>query len=95
MKIINLGKSEFNYYGYYEDEDNYVDFVYPFEGPLSTDWFYPKMEYGGHLHFAETVAKYIPKTTFLDEPLEIEEISLAELDRVHAIITGKKANASE
>ena len=90
MKIINLGKSEVNYYGYYEDDDNYVDFVYPFEGPLYTDWFYPKIDYGGHLHFAQVVSKYIPKTEFLEEPIEIAEITLAELDRVYALITGKK-----
>ena len=90
MKIINLGKSEVNYYGYYEDEDNYVDFVYPFEGPLYTDWFYPKIDFGGHLHFAEVVSKFIPKTEFLEEPIEIAEITLAERDRVYAIITGKK-----
>ncbi len=87
MHIINLGKSENNYYGYFEDEDNYVDFVFPFKGPLYVDYTYPKIDFGGHLHFAEVMLQYIPETTFLEEPVEIAEISLAELDRVYAVIT--------
>ena len=88
MKIINLGKSELNYYGYFEDEDNYVDFVFPFEGPLYIDYTYPKIEFGGLLHFASAMLEFIPETTFLEEPIEIDEITIAELDRVYEIIKG-------
>ena len=87
MQIISLIKNKgSNFYGFAEDQSNYIEFRFNSNSGLDILSKYDKSEYSDYMHFANVMLKFCPEVPFLLEPIECQELIEKEFDRVYSII---------
>lgn len=86
MDIIALMASGRGYRGCLFDGDGYHFFQYSRKGALRKLKRYPAAEFEDHDHFTAMMMKYMIPSAFLRPPVAIDQLNLAELDRVHALL---------
>ncbi len=82
MKIISIKSYRNGYTGIFEEDDRYVLFNLAKNGKLKKINEYNKEEYIDYNHFVGLMSKFIPRSSFLKETVQVESITIEELDRV-------------
>jgi len=82
MKIICIKSYSNGYTGIFEEDHKYVLFNLSKNGKLKKINEYNKEEFVDYNHFVGIISKFIPYSSFLQEPVKIESITIDELDRI-------------
>ncbi len=90
MKVISLKSYRIGYTGLVEEADKYVFFNLRKNGKLKILQEYKKEEFDDYMHFIGLMVKFIPYTSFLKEPVEIESITIEELDKAFLLIGARR-----
>ncbi len=89
MEILALKGYARGFRGCLVDEKEYLFFQYTRNGRLRHLKAYPRGEFESHEHFAAQMMKFMSPGAFLRPPIPVTELSLAELDRVSAMLRKK------
>jgi len=89
MKLICLRSYSIGYTGFIEERDSYVYFIFPRKGKLKKLLKYHKADYGNYSHFIGGISKFISFSYFLKEPVVLESITIAELDKIFRYTSGQ------
>lgn len=93
MEIVALMASGRGYRGCLFDGDGYLFFQYSRKGMLKKLKRYPADEFSDHDHFAAMMMKYMIPSAFLQPPAAIDQLTLAELDRVYVLLKKQISSA--
>lgn len=83
MKIISLRAYSQGYTGIIEEDDKYAFFILSKKGEAKKNLNYSKEDYPSYEHFVGVINKFAPASFFLKEPIYVESMTIAELDRVY------------
>jgi hypothetical protein len=87
MKVCALEKTSIeSFIGMLENDEYYVAFNMEPDGTWSKRWEYPKADYEDYRHFVGVMGKFVPETFFLAKPIEIDEVSLIEIERAYGLL---------
>lgn len=92
MEIFALRSYAAGYRGCLIDDDGYLFFQFTRKSGLKRLKDYPKQDFIDNDHFAAMMMKFMSPSAFLRPPVPIAELTLAELDRVHAFIQAHRLN---
>ena len=81
-KILSLRSYSNGYTGFIEEKDCYAFFQFSRKGELTKIMEFEKSDYRDFGHFLGGITKFFPLNFFLKEPITVESISIAELDRI-------------
>ena len=89
MKLICLRSYSNGYTGFIEEKESYVFFKFPRKGKLEKLLKYHKADYKNYNHFIGDISKFFPFSFFLKEPVALETITIAELDKILRHTSGR------
>jgi hypothetical protein len=92
MEILALRGYARGYRGCIVDEREYVFFQYTRNGRVRQLKTYPRSDFSDHDHFAALMMKFMSPGAFMRPPVPIADLTLAELDRVSAILKNRIEN---
>ena len=82
MKIIGLKPYANGYTGFVEERGRYVFFQFARGGEFKGLVEYDKSDYLDRKRFVSVMARYMPLSNFLEEPVPVDEVTLEALDRI-------------
>jgi hypothetical protein len=85
MEILALKGYARGYRGCLVDDREYTFFQYTRNGRVRRLKSYPRGEFASHEHFAALMMKFMSPGAFMRPPVPIDDLTLAELDRVNAL----------
>ncbi|RJQ80084.1 MAG: hypothetical protein C4519_10050 [Desulfobacteraceae bacterium] len=91
MEIFALRAYAAGYRGCLIDNEAYVFFQYTRKGKCKRLKDYPRTDFEDNDHFAAMMMKFMGPSAFLRPPIPIDGLTLAELDRVHALVRKRTA----
>ena len=83
IRILSLESLPEGYSGFFEEIENYVDFTLPSSGKIKLNYKYKKADFGDYEHFAAVMGKFDPYVMFLKNPINVDSVTVEELDRVY------------
>lgn len=83
MKVIALKSYRTGYLGFLEEPDHYVFFSCARRGAVKRVMSYEKTDYFNRDHFMSVITKFVPRSFFLEKGVELETLSLRELDQIN------------
>jgi len=83
MKIISLRSYSQGYTGIIEEDDKYVFFILSKKGKIKKLLNYYKEDYPTYEHFVGVISKFAPASFFLKEPIYVQSMTIAELDKMY------------
>ena len=83
MKIIGLRSYSQGYTGIIEEGDRYSFFILSKKGEVKKILNYYKEDYPTYEHFVGVISKFAPPSFFLKEPIYVQSMTIAELDRIY------------
>jgi len=89
MEILALKAYARGYRGCLVDDREYTFFQYTRNGRVRRLKAYPRGDFTNHDHFAALMMKFMSPGAFMRPAVPIAELTLAELDRVNAILKGR------
>jgi hypothetical protein len=95
LAVLALAADVRGYRGCLIDDAAYVFFTYTRKGRLRRLKSYPRSDFEDDDHFTAMMRKYLVPSVFLKPPVPIEALTLAELDRVQAIIRNSRRTTDE
>ncbi len=87
MELLLLRAYASGYRGCAIDEESYFFFQSRRNGKIKRLMGYSKADFEDLQHFTAMMQKFVSPPAFLQPPIPISSLTLAELDRVHAEIT--------
>ena len=85
MKLLYLRCYSNGYTGFVEEKHHYVFFKFPRKGEIKKLLKYNKTDYNNYRHFIIGISRFFPYNLFLQEPVDLESLTIAELDRIFNI----------
>jgi len=82
VKVIALKSYRTGYTGFLEEPDRYVFFTSARRGIIKSVMCYKKSDFFNHDHFLSVVTKFVPRSFFLEEGIEVESLSATDLDQI-------------
>jgi hypothetical protein len=82
VKVIALKSYRTGYLGFVEESDQYVLFSCARHGAIKYVMCYDKADFFNHDHFLSVITKFVPRSFFLEEGVELETLSVAALDQI-------------
>ena len=82
VKVIALKSYRTGYLGFLEEPDQYVFFSCARHGAIKRVKSYDKADFFNHDHFLSVITKFVPRSFFLEEAVELETFSVRELDQI-------------
>jgi len=82
VRIIALKSYRTGYLGFLEEPDHYVFFNCARHGAIKRVMSYDKTDFFNRDHFLSVITKFVPRSFFLEEGVELETLSVRELDRI-------------
>jgi len=83
MKIISPRSYSQGYTGIIEEDDKYVFFIVSKKGKIKKLLNYYKEDYPTYEHFVGVISKFAPASFFLKEPIYVQSMAIAELDKMY------------
>ena len=83
MKLIALKRYTTGYTGFLDEKDSYVFFKFSRKGQLKKLIKYEKSYFVNFQHFMCRITRVFTYSFFLEKPVDLETITIEELDRVH------------
>ncbi len=84
MKVIALKSYRTGYLGFLEEPDQYVFFSCARHGAIKRVKSYDKADFFNHDHFLSVITKFASRSFFLEEGVELEALSVRELDQINS-----------
>ena len=88
-QVVALRAYASGYRGCLIEADSYLFFQCSRSGPVKRLKVYPKSDFIDLDHFKAMMLKFMIPTAFLRPPVPIDGLTIAELDRVHALTKTK------
>ena len=90
MRIASLTAYPIGYTGFVEESDQYVLFLYPLRGAFRPLQAYQKADFNSYDHFVSVIGKLTGRRAFLHDPIPVETMSFAELERIRHLMSKKR-----
>jgi hypothetical protein len=82
VKVIALKSYRTGYLGILEEPDHYIFFSCGRHGTIKRVNSYDKKDFFNHDHFLSVITKFASRSFFLEEGVELDTLSVRELDRI-------------
>jgi hypothetical protein len=82
VRIIAIKSYRTGYLGFLEEPDHYVFFSWGRHGAIKKVKSYEKKDFFNRDHFLSVITKFVSRSFFLEEEVELEALSVRELDQI-------------